>query len=226
MAAPRRRHRVGVANRPRIEQPGGLYHLNANSAFGMPLYRNEVDRWAFFRLLLDQARRSEWTVLIYSMMTTHFHMLIRLENTTLSSGFQRMQSIYARGYNKRHSRRGVVWQKRFHDELIDSEPHLYETIRYIALNAPRAKMCEKPQDYAWCSYGAAIGTHPPDPLVAEGELLELFAPNRAAARRRLREFVEERDPRERWRQTLVGGASDAAVTPRAAKPPRRGARRS
>ena len=198
-----------MANRPRIEVPGGFYHVNANALVGMPLYRDEIDRIAFFELFCDQAKRSAWTVLAHTQMTTHFHALIRLVEPTLSSGFQRMQSLYARRYNRRHDRRGVVWQKRYHDELIDSDRHLLETIRYIALNAPRAAMCDEPEDWPWCSYGAAIGLRAPDPLVDENELLGLFARTPAVARRRLRAFVEERDPRERWRQTLVRGASDA-----------------
>lgn len=41
------------------------------------------------------------------------------------------------------------------------------------------------------------------------ELLSLFAADPRVARRRLREFVEENDPRKRWRQTCVRRLSDA-----------------
>jgi putative transposase len=112
-------------------------------------------------------------------------------------------------YNKRHDRRGVVWMQRFHDELIESERHLFESVRYIALNAPRARMVEAPESWPWCSYGSAIGAYPADPIVNEKELLSLFGRDPAAARRRLREFVEEKDPRVRWRQTRVRRSSDA-----------------
>jgi hypothetical protein len=118
----------------------------------------------------------------------------------LSSGFQRLQSLYARGYNRRHKRRGVVWQRKFHDEFVESEGHLYETIRYIAHNATRANICERPEEWPWCSYGSAIGLFPPDPLVDERSLLALFGPTPEIARRRLQEYVEEKNPRERWRQ--------------------------
>ncbi len=214
-----------MATKPRIEVPGAIYHVNANALEGMPLYRTEADRLVFLDLFADQAERSDWTVLSYVLMTTHFHSVIQLQKATLSSGFQRMQSMYARLYNARHDRRGVVWQRRFHDELIDSERHLYEAIRYVALNPLRAAMCERAEDWPWSSYGAAIGTSAPDPLVDERELLAYFGRTAAVARRRLREYVEEKDPRERWRQTLLRGASEA-VTPRGALRPRRAARRS
>jgi REP element-mobilizing transposase RayT len=193
----------------RIEQPGATYHINANALDGMPLFRDDVDRELFYGLLADEVAASRWTLLEYTLMTTHYHLLLRIEKCTLSSGFKRLQSRYARRYNKRHDRRGVVWMQRFHDELIESERHLFEAVRYIALNAPRARMVEAAEDWPWCSYGSAIGTHPADPIVDERELLALFGRDPAVARRRLRAFVEEKDPRARWRQTFVRRPSDA-----------------
>jgi REP element-mobilizing transposase RayT len=193
----------------RIEEPGARYHINANSLDGMLLFRDDVDRQLFYDLLADQVIESEWRLLEYSLMTTHYHLLIQIEKCTLSSGFKRLQSRYARAYNRRHERRGVVWLRRFYDVMIESERHLFETVRYIALNAPRAQMVEAPESWPWCSYGSAIGAYPPDPIVDEKALLELFAKDPVVARRLLREFVEEKDPRVRWRQTRVRRLSDA-----------------
>ncbi len=193
----------------RIEEPGAIYHLNANAAHGVPLFRDDVDRMRFLDLLADEVGKSEWTLLEYSLMTTHYHLVLQLEKCTLSSGFQRLQSRFARWSNWRHGRRGVVWQKRFHDEMAESERQLFEAIRYVALNAPRAGMVENAEDWPWCSYGAAIGVHSPDTLVDEKALLGLFARNQAIARKTLRTFVEEKDPRVRWRQTRVRRGSDA-----------------
>jgi REP element-mobilizing transposase RayT len=193
----------------RFEEPGGLYHINANALDGMSLFRDDVDRQLFYDLLADEIAASEWTLLEYTFMTTHYHLLLQLRKCTLGSGFKRLQSRYARAYNRRHERRGVVWMKRYHDEFIEAERHLFETVRYIALNAPRAQMVDAAEDWPWCSYGSAIGAYPSDPIVNEKALLALFARDPAVARRRLRAFVEEKDPRVRWRLTRVGRASDA-----------------
>src|SRR5205085_878822 len=139
----------------RIEEPGGIYHINANSLDGMSLFRDDVDRQLFYELLADEIAYSEWTLLEYTFLTTHYHLLLKIAKCTLSSGFKRLQSRYARAYNRRHSRRGVVWLRRFHDVLIESEGHLCETVRYIALNAPRARMVDAAEDWPWCSYGSA-----------------------------------------------------------------------
>jgi len=198
-----------MSNSIRIEVVGAYYHVNANALDGMPLFRDEVDRSTFLALLAKERARSSWTLLEYTLMTTHYHLLLKLNEISLSSGFQHLHSAYARGYNRRHGRRGVVWQKRFHDELIDSEPHLMEVVRYIALNAPRANVCREPEAWSWCSYGSSIGRFADDPLIDDDELLGLFGGSAREARRRLQAFVDERDPRERWRQTRVRRGSDA-----------------
>jgi putative transposase len=193
---------------PRIEVVGATYHVNSKAVQGTKLFVDESDRALFLRMLCFEAHRSDWCVLAYSLMTTHFHLLLRLRKPTLSSGFHRLNSLYARIYNKRHSRRGALWQRRYFDAIVETEGHLYEAIRYIALNAPRARACSSAQDWPWCRYGAAIGFAPPDPLVDEQELLRLFGPRPAEARAHLRWFVEEADPRERFSQTRVGLVSD------------------
>lgn len=196
------RHRRGVAP-PRFEIVGAMYHVNGKAVHGMKLFADDSDRALFLRLLVGQARKSGWCVLAYTLMTSHYHVLFRLDKPELSTGFQRLNSVYARLYNKRHGRRGALWQRRYFDTIVETENHLYEVIRYIALNAPRAHVCEAAEDWPWCGYGAAIGAAPPDPLVNEAELLRLFGTSREEARKNLRWFVEEADPRARFGQTPV-----------------------
>jgi putative transposase len=202
--SPRRsgRHPRAMAP-PRIQLAGASYHLNGKAVDGTKLFRDDSDRLLFLRLLAIEARRSDWCVLAYTLMTTHYHLVIELRQPTLSSGFQRLNSVYARAYNRVHDRRGALWQRRYFDALLESENHLYEAIRYVALNAPRAGMCPSPEDWPWSSYGAAVGLHATDPIVDEHALLRLFGTRPDAARKALRAIVEEADPRVRRSQTPV-----------------------
>lgn len=188
---------------PRVQIVGASYHLNGKAVDGTKLFRDDTDRLLFLRLLRYQARRSDWCVLAYTLMSTHYHLVLELRQATLSSGFHRLNSIYARAYNQAHGRRGALWQRRYFDVLLEGESHLYEAIRYVALNAPRAGMCATPEDWPWSSYGAAIGVHPTDPIVDERALLGLFGTRPNEARKTLRSIVEEADPRVRRSQTPV-----------------------
>lgn len=180
---------------PRYQEVGRTYHVNAKCVDGAKLFRDDTDRLTFLRMLRRETRRSEWTVLAYTLMSNHVHIILRLNKLTLSSGFQSFNSLYAREYNRCHGRRGALWQRRFWDTVVETDRHLVETIRYVALNAPRANMCEAPEDWPWSSYGAAIAICDPDPIVDEGALLELFGTRPEEARANLKALVDERDPR-------------------------------
>jgi putative transposase len=80
---------------------------------------------------------------------------------------------------------------RYHSELIETDAHLLETCRYIALNPVRAGLCDEPESWRWRSYRGAIGLAPPDETFAVDALLSLFAREPDRARARLRTFVED-----------------------------------
>jgi putative transposase len=195
---------------PRIEEIGAVYHVNTVAVAGLKVFPNYFHRDVFMRRfgLELELELSGWRCLGYTVLGTHYHVAIRLTELTLSSGFQRLNSRYARWYNAEHGRRGALWQSRFFDAVVETEWHLLELQRYIAYNAPRANLAERPEDWPHCSYGALIGLYPPDPWVDEDDVLAAFGSNKKRARARLRMFVEERDPRVR-RRWFLRGTSEA-----------------
>ena len=192
-----------MSRRPRIQFVGGVYHCVQHGVNDMPIFRGDPDRELFLAYLGQEIARSGWECLAYSLMRTHYHLLICLTKETLSSGFQRLNGRYAQAYNRVHGRRGHVFEGRFRDVFIESEAHRYEVTRYIHLNARRVHACERPEEHVWCDYAATVGLADPDPLVDARRALELFGDDLRVARRRYVRFVEEADPRVRRGQTRV-----------------------
>jgi putative transposase len=191
-----------------MEEIGAVYHVNTVAVAGLKVFPNYFHRDVFMRMFGLELELSGWRCLGYTVLGTHYHVAIRLTELTLSSGFQRLNSRYARWYNAEHGRRGALWQSRFFDAVVETEWHLLELQRHIAYNAPRANLAERPEDWPHCSYGALIGLYPPDPWVDEDDVLAAFGSNKKRARARLRMFVEERDPRVR-RRWFLRGTSEA-----------------
>jgi putative transposase len=186
---------------PRIEVPGGIYHVTQHGIDERPIFRNDADRERFMLYVGDELARSAWECLAYSLMTTHYHLLIQIEECTLSSGFQRLNGRYAQSFNRLHGRRGHVFEARFRDVLVESDAHRWEAPRYIHLNAPRANVCERPEEHVWSDYAATLGLVGPDPLVEPRVALKPFGGDLGAARRSYAKFVAEPDPRIRRGQT-------------------------
>ena len=162
--------------------------MTARSNRGMTLFEDDAERQLFIEITWTTVRDLDWRCLTYCLMPNHFHLLVQTPQPNLSQGMQRITTAYARRYNDRRERYGHVFQGRFASKLILSEQHLFETIRYIALNPVRADVCAHPSEYLWSGHRAILGLEPPR-LVAATATRVLFGDSSDAGVRAYREFV-------------------------------------
>jgi len=203
-----------MGSRHRVQEIGLAYHIIIKAVAGVRAFPDSYHRSRYLEFFAEEIVKSDWRCLGYTVLGTHVHLVVELRDLTLSSGFQRLHSTYAKWFNRRHARAGALWQARYYDVMIESDFQFLETQRYVALNAVRAGLAERPEDWPYCHYGAVVGSFAPDPLVDEDAILRLLGRNRRQARLRFQEYVDEPDPRRR-RQMFLRGASDRAQTPAA-----------
>lgn len=72
---------------------------------------------------------------------------------SLSEFVRELKQTFTRFYNKRHGRRGTLWGERFKSVMMERGETLINCLAYIDLNAVRAGLVERPEDYRWCSMG-------------------------------------------------------------------------
>lgn len=181
---------------PRKPRPtaAGVYHVTARSIRGHVLFESDADFLFFLLLLTRVAALYRWECIAYCLMSTHYHLLIRVPEGTLSAGFHRLNSTYAHWFNEVHGYHGHVFEARFYSGPIEADGHLLESIRYIVLNPVRAGLCAQPGQWRWSSHRALCG-HAPCPRFLTVSWLELFAPDRRRARDIYVAFVHERRER-------------------------------
>jgi len=76
----------------------------------------------------------------------------------LSEYMKMVMQRFTQSYNKRHGRRGTLWEDRFKSVLVEGKADaLSMTAAYIDLNAVRAGMVKDPKEYRFCGYGEAVG---------------------------------------------------------------------
>lgn len=127
-------------------------------------------------------------------MTTHYHLLFTTPDADLAEGMRHLNWCYARSFNARYRGNGHVFEGPYGAELIQTEAHLLETYRYIAMNPVRAGICDRPDEWPWSSYRESLGLEPAPLFIAAGALLDLFGGEVEDARARFRNFVEDRLP--------------------------------
>src|SRR5438093_153951 len=70
---------VRVGRRPRIEVPGGFYHVHTRGNDRRPIYFGSWSGRLFVRELARASQRHGWRILAYCLMTNHYHVVVRID---------------------------------------------------------------------------------------------------------------------------------------------------
>ena len=96
-----------------------------------------------------------WEWYAACLMDTHYHLVFRPTLGRVSEGMRDLNGAYARAFNKRHGRRGALFESRYTERTIRDEDHLASTIRYVEFNAVTAGKVTDVEDWPWTTYGGA-----------------------------------------------------------------------
>ena len=134
---------------PRSELPDGHFHLTAIGAGEAHIFLVDLDRIEFLHALDIVCSRFAWRLLAYCLMGTHYHLLIDAKAADLAPATRWLNGVYARGFNKRHGRRGHLFGARYELRVIRDEAHFHATTNYLLENPVRAGLCRQPADWPW-----------------------------------------------------------------------------
>ena len=74
----------------------------------------------------------------------------------LSAFVQSVKQRFSTWFNKRHKRKGTLWEERFKSVVAMGPEAVASVAAYIDLNPVRAGIVEDPADYRWSGYGEAL----------------------------------------------------------------------
>ena len=138
----------GVATPRRFQGPG-FFHVYTRATGGGPFCIDEEDRNRVVERLDRVSRRLGWRIHAYTVMTTHYHLVLETRSPTLSRGMQQINSVCVRRFNERWNRYGTLVSCRFGYRIIEDEEYLSEVSRYVLLNPVRAGLCRRAADWPW-----------------------------------------------------------------------------
>lgn len=173
----------------RLKYEGAVYHVMARGHERGSTFRDDRDRERFLGILADVTEDHAWIVHGYCLMGNHFHLLVETPRGDLSAGMRSVNGRYAQFFNRRHGRRGHLFEGRFRAILVQKDEHLLELCRYIVLNPVRARLVERPEQWRWSSYRATAGLEERPNWLDVDWTLSMFGRARAVGRLRFRRFV-------------------------------------
>jgi putative transposase len=182
---------------PRLQIPGGIYHLGCRGVRREAIYTSFGDYELFGNIFRRVVERFDWRCHTYCLMPNHYHLLVEAPAPNLSVGMQRLNGTYAQCYNELYGFSGHVFERRFFSRLVESSYDLLELVRYIVLNPVRAGICDQASDWRWSSYGALAGEARRAPFLSCDWLLAQFGRDQERAREAFCTFIRDAPPRAR-----------------------------
>ena len=113
------------------------YHVICRGVEQRAIVLDDLDREAWFKLLLEVEARFGWKIHVWNLLNNHFHLLVETTQPQLSLGMQRLNGLYAIRFNRRYDRRGHLFQGRFESRVTTDEDYLETLIPYIFDNSTR-----------------------------------------------------------------------------------------
>jgi REP element-mobilizing transposase RayT len=174
----------------RIEFPGAFYHVMTRGNQKRNIFRSDNDREKLLQKLLEYKRRYEYTLLAYTLMPNHIHLLLETSQIPLSKIMQGILQSHTQWFNRKYKTNGHLFQGRYKAIICDKKAYLLALVRYLHINCVRAGIVKNPSEYQWSSHRIYLGIESSD-LVETELVLEQFSNNRRRAIGEYKSFIED-----------------------------------
>lgn len=180
-----------MGRRPRIEYYGAIYHIIQRGKDREAIFADKGDKIYLLEIVSESKEIYDFKLFAYVIMDNHYHFLIQTLNIPISKIMHRINTNYAKYYNKKMNRTGPVFEDRYKGILVQDESYLLTLVRYIHNNPVKAKICRNMEEYPWSSdifYRMNV-----EKIVDIGSLLDSLSPNRIKAIESYKLLMEEED---------------------------------
>lgn len=143
-----------------IWEEGAIYHVTARGNRKEIIFREEQDYRVYLKIVEDNLiyySDLNYRLLAYCLMSNHVHLIIQTDKEPLTRIMRRINSMYAKYFNKKYNYVGHLFQGKYFAEIIKNDTHLVTVSRYVHLNPVTAEIVKNPYDYKWSSYNMFIG---------------------------------------------------------------------
>ena len=134
----------------RTALPNGSFHVYTRGiAGGSPIFVDDADRRFFLVLLVRCAERYRWSCRAYTLLSTHYHLVLEATRANLSAGIHQLKGRYADHVNRRHSSFGHVFAERFQAPRDRERGTSTKRVRMLLrIRSPPAS-ATRPEDWPW-----------------------------------------------------------------------------
>jgi REP element-mobilizing transposase RayT len=204
----------------RVDAAGAAHHVMVRGIERRRIFLGEEDRRDFVARLERVLPEEGWRSFAWALMPNHVHLVLQGSAGGLSRLMARLNTGYAKGFNRRHRRSGYLFQNRFKSRAIEDDADLMNLVIYAHRNPLVAGIVASAAElerFPWCGHGALVGSAPPRGFEAVRACLSLFADDPVVARSRVRAQTEGPEPESNLEAIASVETAQGAGAARSAK---------
>jgi putative transposase len=146
---------------PRTWPSSNLHLITTGGNGGCKLFLDIADREQFLDLLDEVVEKVEWELFAWCLLGDHLHLVVFAEPEPLSVGMQRLKSVYAMRFHRRHHTRGALFQRPYHSRPILTAEQLHRSCGYVLRNAAHHGFVDRAEEWEWSSFRTVARLDPP-----------------------------------------------------------------
>jgi putative transposase len=152
----------------------GTFHVTTRSIAEERIFRDDRDYHSGVQILAELATERYFECHEFCLMPTHYHLFATFREGMLKVAIHRLNRRYAGGFNRRHGRRGHVFDSPYAAVEVVTECHAFRLSDYIAENPPQ-------RPWPWSSADVEFSFVKPLPWLETLEPGSNFEPGSARA---------------------------------------------
>lgn len=157
----------------KVWQPEIFYHITMRGNNKQPIFITKGD-FKFFTHTLGQANTIySFTIIAYSMMNNHYHLLIRSPRVPLSEVLIFINMQYSDYFKRKYKYNGQLYETKYYTNLISDPKELLKVSKYIHQNHlySQRTISGKLENYPYSSYPFYVGEKKDKPTYINTYLL-------------------------------------------------------
>ena len=179
-------------SRQQITAPHTLYHIVCRGNNQKRIFRGGRDYKKLLEIIRETKKKYPFYFYSFNLLPNHFHFELETIELSVSRIMHQINNLYVKYFRRLHGGAGHLFQGRFYSSLIDKDAYFWEVGSYIDLNAVKAGLAKRPEDYQWGSYSVYCQKDYHDNLIDRERFLGYVGEDFEKARLMYVEFVRER----------------------------------
>lgn len=140
-----------MGRKARIEYYGATYHIVHRGNKQRDIFEDFLDKMKFLEILGEVKEIFDFYLISYCILENEYHLIIKVHNIPLSKIMHRVNTNYARYYNREYKSKGSLFKGRYKSNIIKGDNELLDMVKYLHRKPIEEGLSDSIEDYKWSS---------------------------------------------------------------------------